>query len=110
MVRYRIVPSLESFWMLKGWPYKDKTEAFRVDFWDNLETIHLCDILDRHLTIDEDGSNLIDMVKLKIFMPNGKEIVGWQRTSFVELYFERFDGEDFDGEQFDGRYNSADGD
>lgn len=97
MVRYRLRPNLIALWLLEEWPYPFETlpNSFRIALNDN-ET-YLCDILERHISTDEYGKE-IDMAKLRVYMPNGKEKIGWTRTAFVELYF-------FEQDPFDGRYN-----
>jgi hypothetical protein len=102
MIRYRLKPNLIALWLLKDWPYPLETlpDSFRIALDDN-ET-YLCDILERHIGQDEYG-NEIDMAKLRVYVNplNGKEKIGWTRTSFVELYF-------FEQDPFDGRYNLKD--
>lgn len=106
MVRYRLRPGLIALWLLEEWPYPLKTlpNSFRIALDDN-ET-YLCDILERHISPDgnagdKDSGCVIDMAKLRVYMPNGKEKIGWTRMDFVELYF-------FEQDPFDGRYNIKD--
>jgi hypothetical protein len=97
MIRYRLKPNLVALWLLKEWPYPLETlpESFRIPLDDNV--VYLCDILERYIGQDEYGNEL-DMAKLRVYLPNRKEKIGWQRTSFVELYF-------FEQDPFDGQFN-----
>lgn len=93
-IRYKIYPGIDSFTMIaehpKDW-HSGKNETRIPIVFNHYNHIYFVDLLDEY---DRYGC----YVQMRISMPDGTELIGWQSKDFVVLHHE--------GDAFDGRYNS----
>ncbi len=94
MTRYRISPQIREMLLLDRARGRVEPELTKVNF-DHEHHIYFCDVLEH--------SPSYGVLKLKIFMPDGSEVIGWQSCVVIDLYnyYCR------DGELKDGRFNSV---
>lgn len=90
MIRYKISKDINSINLWKEWPpHNSHGEQIHIRF-DHYRYVYLCDIVE----INDKWK----MSKIKIFMPNGEIVIGWQAPMWIELHHS--------GNMFDGRFNS----